>query len=41
MEGEIIRIRKDERRIRLIHPIGHDYYQVLRAKLGWAKYPTY
>jgi NAD+ kinase len=41
MEGEIIRIRKDERHIRLIHPIGHDYYNVLRAKLGWAKYPTY
>jgi NAD+ kinase len=41
MEGEIIRIRKDERRIRLIHPIGHEYYSVLRAKLGWAKYPTY
>jgi NAD+ kinase len=41
MEGEIIRIRKDERSIRLIHPLGHDYYSVLRAKLGWAKYPTY
>jgi NAD+ kinase len=41
MEGEIIRIRKDEHRIRLIHPLGHDYYNVLRAKLGWAKYPTY
>jgi NAD+ kinase len=41
MEGEIIRIRKDERRIRLIHPLSHDYYSVLRAKLGWAKHSTY
>ncbi|MDJ0806551.1 MAG: NAD(+) kinase [Gammaproteobacteria bacterium] len=37
MEGEIIRIRKDEHRIRLIHPQGHDYYNTLRAKLGWGK----
>ncbi len=41
MEGEIIRIRKDENRVRLIHPQGHDYYSTLRAKLGWGKYPNY
>jgi NAD+ kinase len=40
MEGEIIRIRKDEHRLRLIHPPGHDYYGTLRAKLGWSKYPS-
>ncbi|MEN8177454.1 MAG: NAD(+) kinase [Pseudomonadota bacterium] len=40
MEGEIIRIRKDENRVRLIHPEGHDYYNTLRAKLGWGKYPN-
>ena len=41
MEGEIIRIRKDNHRVRLIHPQGHDYYNTLRAKLGWGKYPTF
>jgi len=35
MEGESVRIRKDEHQIRLIHPIGHDHYSLLRAKLGW------
>lgn len=40
MEGEIIRIRKDEHRVRLIHPKGHDHYSVLRAKLGWGKHPN-
>jgi NAD+ kinase len=39
-EGEIIRIRKDAHRVRLIHPQGHDHYSVLRAKLGWSKYPS-
>jgi NAD+ kinase len=40
MEGEIIRMSKDKNRIRLIHPEGHDYYNTLRVKLGWGKYPT-
>lgn len=41
MEGEIIRIRKDRHRLRLIHPPGHDYYSMLRAKLGWSKYSNF
>lgn len=37
-EGQVIRIRKDPHQIRLIHPVGHDYYSLLRAKLGWGRY---
>jgi NAD+ kinase len=40
MPGEMIRIRKAEHRIRLIHPTGYDYYGILRAKLGWAENPN-
>jgi NAD+ kinase len=39
-KGEVIRIRKDPHKIRLIHPMDHDHYGVLRAKLGWASQPT-
>jgi len=35
MEGETVRIRKDPQRVRLIHPVGHDHFSILRAKLGW------
>ncbi|QYZ67493.1 MAG: NAD+ kinase [Gammaproteobacteria bacterium (ex Lamellibrachia satsuma)] len=35
VEGDIIRIRKAEHPVRLIHPRGHDHYNLLRAKLGW------
>lgn len=39
MPGEVIRIRKSEQMVRLIHPKGYDYYSILRAKLGWAENP--
>ncbi|MES9928616.1 MAG: NAD(+) kinase, partial [Candidatus Thiodiazotropha sp. 6PDIVS] len=39
MPGEVIRIRKSENLVRLIHPTGYDYYSILRAKLGWAENP--
>ncbi|MCG8391774.1 MAG: NAD(+) kinase [Pseudomonadales bacterium] len=39
MQGEVIRIRKAEHHIRLIHPEGYDYYSILRAKLGWSENP--
>ena len=32
-----IRIRRKERRLRLVHPRGHDYFATLRAKLHWAR----
>ncbi|HEC17308.1 MAG TPA: NAD(+) kinase [Sedimenticola sp.] len=35
-----IRIRKDEHPIRLIHPSGHDHFNILRAKLGWSGHPV-
>lgn len=35
-----IRIRKHEHAIRLIHPSGHDHFNILRAKLGWSGHPV-
>jgi NAD+ kinase len=32
-----ILIRQKERRLRLVHPKGHDYFATLRAKLHWAR----
>ena len=34
-DDDRILIRKKEKPIRLIHPAGHDHYQLLRAKMGW------
>ena len=36
---EPVRIRKHTRAIRLIHPTGHDHFELLRAKLGWSEAP--
>ncbi len=33
-----ISIRKHNNMIRLIHPKGHDHFNLLRAKLGWSEY---
>lgn len=35
--GDRILIRKKRRKLRLLHPPGHDYFQLLRAKLGWGQ----
>ena len=37
--GDRIVIRKKARKVRLIHPVNHDYFEVLRAKLGWGLSP--
>ena len=37
--GDRVVIRKKRRRLRLLHPTGHDYFQLLRAKLGWGVRP--
>ncbi len=37
--GDQIVIRKKERKVRLIHPINHDYFKLLRAKLRWGLNP--
>lgn len=34
--GDEIRIQKSAYPLRLVHPPGHDYYHVLRSKLGWS-----
>ncbi len=33
--GDRIVIRKKDKKIRLIHPPGHDHFSILRAKLHW------
>ncbi len=35
MEGDRIKITKLKHQVRLIHPLNHNHYQILRAKLGW------
>ena len=35
--GDRISIRKRHPDLRLIHPVGHEYYATLRAKLHWGK----
>jgi NAD+ kinase len=37
--GDRIRIKKKGRPVRLIHPVGHDHFALLRAKLHWGKQP--
>lgn len=35
--GDRIRVRRYERSISLLHPIGHNYYHTLREKLHWSE----
>ncbi len=35
MPGDEVIIKKSKYSIRLIHPLSHDYFNVLRTKLGW------
>jgi NAD+ kinase len=35
--GDLIRVRRYPRSIRLLHPVGHDYYRMLREKLHWSE----
>ena len=39
LPGDRVVVRKKERRIRLIHPRGYDYFDILRAKLRWGGHP--
>lgn len=36
---ESLFVTKSPHRIRLLHPPGHDHYELLRAKLGWSGHP--
>ncbi len=33
--GDILKIRKKAQKLQLIHPIGHNFYEICRTKLGW------
>jgi len=33
--GDSIHARKKAQKLRLIHPLNHNYYEVCRTKLGW------
>lgn len=35
LPGDRVRVERKKRRLRLIHPPGHDYYATLRTKLHW------
>ena len=37
--GDRVLIRKKSRKARLIHPLNHDYFELLRAKLNWGLSP--
>ncbi|WP_018953502.1 NAD(+) kinase [Thioalkalivibrio sulfidiphilus] len=37
--GDRLIVRRKKTRLRLIHPVGYDYLQILRAKLGWGEQP--
>jgi NAD+ kinase len=36
-ENDRIRVRGCERMLHLLHPVGHDYYAMLREKLHWTE----
>lgn len=33
--GDVIRVRKHDHRLHLLHPSDHNYYEICRTKLGW------
>jgi NAD+ kinase len=37
--GDRVTVRKHDHTLRLIHPPGYDYYQILRKKLRWSEQP--
>lgn len=37
--GDRIRVRRHDHSLRLIHPPGHDYFDILRRKLRWSEQP--
>lgn len=34
--GDEVFVSKSDRQLQLVHPIGHDFYETCRSKLGWA-----
>ncbi|MGD1983644.1 MAG: NAD(+) kinase [Chromatiaceae bacterium] len=39
--GERLQISRHPTPVRLLHPVGHDHFDVLRAKLGWGELPKH
>ena len=37
--GDSLRVNRHATPLRLLHPVGHDHYDVLRVKLGWGGLP--
>ena len=38
-EDDVLSVRKNPHRLRLLHPPGHDFYEACRSKLGWSARP--
>ncbi len=38
-EGDAIKLKRADERVRLWHPLDYDYYHTLREKLGWTETP--
>jgi NAD+ kinase len=34
-EGDLVQVRRYARALKLLHPVGHSYYRMLREKLNW------
>ncbi|MCP1365075.1 NAD(+) kinase, partial [Halomonas sp. BBD48] len=34
--GDILYVRRKPQRLKLIHPHGHNYFEICRSKLGWS-----
>ncbi|WP_447528368.1 NAD(+) kinase [Vreelandella sp. TE19] len=34
--GDVLVITRKPARVQLVHPLGHNYYDILRSKLGWS-----
>jgi len=39
IEGDIVSIKRHEKKVRLLHPTDHDFFNILRVKLGWSCTP--
>jgi NAD+ kinase len=37
--GDVIHIQKKPERLKLLHPLDHNFYAICRAKLGWGSRP--
>jgi NAD+ kinase len=40
-DGERVTVSRHPTAVRLLHPVGHDHFDVLRAKLGWGELPKH